>query len=461
MKTAAAYIRVSTEEQTEYSPASQLSKIRCYAEHNGYTLPSEYIFADEGISGRTTSKRTEFNRMISAAKTRPKPFDAILLWKFSRFARSREDSIVYKSMLRKQCGIDVISVSENIGDDKMSVLIEAMIEAMDEYYSINLGEEVRRGMNEKLCRGEAVTIPSFGYSIKDGVYVPSPNEAAAAEKIFSDFVRGKSMRKIADELNAAGFLTHRGNPFRSRTVRYILENPVYAGKIRWTPNGGDTVIVRGNHEPIVTQAVWNAACERLSALTKTKYMRADSPKAPFMMQGLIRCGSCGATLCRCAKDSLQCCSYAHGVCRVSHCISLTKLNGSIVTALDAGGCFDRITAEIMPAKTDFSQKKRTAEQLKRERCRLTRIYDAYENGVYTPDEFSRRRLACEAKIKSCEKELSAHEEQPAFCGKIDADLPSLLRAKFLTEEEKNVLVKAVIAKAVFHKPSGDIDIYLR
>ena len=165
MKTAAAYIRVSTEDQVEYSPASQLEKIREYAKRNDYILPEEYIFMDEGISGRNTVKRTAFNRMIGTAKTKPKPFDAILLWKFSRFARNREDSIVYKSMLRKQCGIDVISISENVGDDKMSVIIEAMIEAMDEYYSINLAEEVKRGMTEKAGRGQAVTIPSFGYDI--------------------------------------------------------------------------------------------------------------------------------------------------------------------------------------------------------------------------------------------------------------------------------------------------------
>ena len=121
MKTAAAYIRVSTEDQTEYSPASQLEKICEYAKRNDYIIPDEYIYVDEGISGRHTQKRTGFNSMISTAKQKPKPFDAILLWKFSRFARNREDSIVYKSMLRKQCGIDVISVSENIGDNKMSV----------------------------------------------------------------------------------------------------------------------------------------------------------------------------------------------------------------------------------------------------------------------------------------------------------------------------------------------------
>ena len=96
MKVAAAYIRVSTDDQTEYSPESQLEHIKSYAKRNGFILPEEFIFMDEGISGKTTKKRAEFLRMIGIAKTKPKPFDAILLWKFSRFARNREDSIVYK-----------------------------------------------------------------------------------------------------------------------------------------------------------------------------------------------------------------------------------------------------------------------------------------------------------------------------------------------------------------------------
>ena len=149
MKIAAAYIRVSTDDQIEYSPDSQIRAIHNYAEKNGYYLPEQYIFMDEGISGRTVGKREGFKQMIALAKSKPKPFESILVWKYSRFARNREDSVVYKSMLRKQCGIDVVSISESTGDDKMSILFEAMIEAMDEYYSINLSEEVKRGMTER------------------------------------------------------------------------------------------------------------------------------------------------------------------------------------------------------------------------------------------------------------------------------------------------------------------------
>ena len=182
MKVAAAYIRVSTDDQIEFSPDSQLEKIKLYAERNQMLLPKEFIFMDEGISGRNTKKRAAFNTMIGLAKRKPKPFDVILVWKYSRFARNREDSVVYKSMLRKELNIDVISISEDVGDDKMSILFEAMIEAMDEYYSINLAEEVKRGMTEKAKRGGVLSIAGYGYKVVNGEYVIVPEEAEIIKK---------------------------------------------------------------------------------------------------------------------------------------------------------------------------------------------------------------------------------------------------------------------------------------
>lgn len=70
---------VSTEEQTEYSPDSQLKAVRKYAKEHDMILPDEFVFMDEGISGRTAGKRPEFQRMIGTAKLKPKPFDVILL----------------------------------------------------------------------------------------------------------------------------------------------------------------------------------------------------------------------------------------------------------------------------------------------------------------------------------------------------------------------------------------------
>ena len=157
MPTAAAYIRVSTEDQMEFSPNSQLRCIQAYALNHHIELLPAHIYLDEGISGRNASKRPAFLQMIADAKRKPHPFDLILLWKFSRFARNRQDSIFYKSMLRRECGIDVISITEPLSPDPTSILIEALLEAMDEYYSVNLAQEVRRGMNEKFRRGEPLT----------------------------------------------------------------------------------------------------------------------------------------------------------------------------------------------------------------------------------------------------------------------------------------------------------------
>lgn len=98
---AAAYIRVSTENQTELSPSSQLKIIRKFADEKGYLIDEKFIFRDNGISGRYADKRPEFNRMISLAKQKPPLFSAVLVWKFSRFARNQEESIFYKSLLRK------------------------------------------------------------------------------------------------------------------------------------------------------------------------------------------------------------------------------------------------------------------------------------------------------------------------------------------------------------------------
>ena len=471
MKTAAAYIRVSTDDQVEYSPASQLDKIREYAKRNGYILPDEYVYMDEGISGRHTAKRAAFNRMIGTAKQKPKPFDAILLWKFSRFARNREDSIVYKSMLRRQCGIDVISISESIGDDKMSVIIEAMIEAMDEYYSINLAEEVKRGMTEKASRGEAVSIPSFGYRIEEGKYVPDPDTAPALQRIFTDYVNGKGLRTIAMELNDAGIRTRRGNKFENRTVKYILQNPVYIGKIRWTPTGkadhrkqnDDTLIIDGTHEPIISMDVWNQVQAKLEASPKTKYMRQSDPKEPFMLQGLVRCSACGATLCQAVNHtSLQCYAYAHGKCKTSHSIGIKKINAMLLEAIENAAVTGEFKITARPV-VDLQKNKNIPSLISREKKKLERIKDAYENEVYTLEEYKESREQIVKRIQELtdKHQSESHSEtsdRRIIRDKLTALLPAL-RSPATGESQKNALLKSVVERVIFYRSSGGIDVF--
>jgi site-specific DNA recombinase len=109
---AAIYARVSSEKQAEkdLSIPAQLKALRKYALERGWDIVHEYI--DEAESAKSAN-RPAFQEMIAAAKKKDKPFDSILVWKLSRFARKREDSIIYKSVLRRR-GISVISINERI-----------------------------------------------------------------------------------------------------------------------------------------------------------------------------------------------------------------------------------------------------------------------------------------------------------------------------------------------------------
>ena len=338
---AAAYLRVSTGEQAEFSPDAQLAAIRAYAEKNGYALPPELIFADEGISGRKAEKRPAFQRMIARAKEKPSPFQAILVHKFDRFARSREDSVVYKSLLRRECGVKVISITENIEEDKFAVILEAILEAMAEYYSINLSEEVKKGMTEKARRGGLQSAPGFGYAVQDNVLVPVAEEAEIVREIFRRFADGEGYFAIARYLNALGVRTRRGKPFESRAVEYILRNPVYIGKLRWNPAGktgrGDApgrLVADGLHEPIIGPELWGAAQARADAL-RSGGKRPGRPASEHRdwLSGLVKCGACGRSLVRSGGRYWKCGGYAKGVCVHSQHIPDTTLKAMVLERL--------------------------------------------------------------------------------------------------------------------------------
>ena len=150
IKEVCAYIRVSTHMQEELSPDAQIRLLKDYAGTNGMIITK--VYEDLGISGTKALKRPSFQQMISDCKSKEHPYDAILVWKFSRFARNQEESIVYKSLLKKE-NVDVISVSEPLPDGFIGSLVERIFEWMDEYYSIRLSGEVKRGMTQKALRG--------------------------------------------------------------------------------------------------------------------------------------------------------------------------------------------------------------------------------------------------------------------------------------------------------------------
>lgn len=272
----ALYIRVSTDRQEELSPDAQIRLGLEYAAQHHIHIPNDFIFRDDGISGKKAERRPGFKSLIATARSKGHPIDCILVWKFSRFARNQEESIVYKSMLSRD-KVEVISISEPLPDGPFGALNERIIEWMDEYYLTNLSTEVVRGMTENAMRGNYQASPAIGYCSVAPKQPPEKDSKTSfvIEQIDKWFMQEHiSPRQIAVRINSMGYRTKRGNLFDSRGIIYILRNPFYAGKIRWnyTERGRrlkpakDVILVDGRHEPYYDWEHYLAIQNRLDEL---------------------------------------------------------------------------------------------------------------------------------------------------------------------------------------------------
>ncbi len=329
MKIGAAYIRVSTDDQVEYSPSAQLREIKKRAAADDVLLPPEYIFMDEGISGRSTKKRDDFNRMIGVAKSKPKPFEQIYVWKFSRFARNQEESIVYKSLLRNKLGIDIISISEPLIDGPFGSLIERIIEWMDEYYSIRLSGEVSRGMTEKALRGEVQTSVPFGFRKSGHEWVLQPEEAAIVRRMFEAYAQGSTLETIAVNANRLGARTKHGNPFHAGRVKYLLKNRAYTGTLIWKHIEHQDKLPR-----IISDELFDLVADKLerSGSSRTKYAKSAGSMRHYL-SGLLKCADCGMSMAfHTASQGFQCGGYRQKKC-FSHFVKADRLEKILFSTL--------------------------------------------------------------------------------------------------------------------------------
>lgn len=484
MKTGALYIRVSTDDQTEYSPDAQKRLLMDYAVKNNIIVSNEFIFIDEGISGRRAEKRPAFMRMIAMAKQKPRPFDVILVHKFDRFSRNREDSIVYKSLLRKECGIQVVSITEQIEDDKFSVILEAMLEAMAEYYSLNLSDEVKKGMTEKALRGEYQAAAPLGYLLVNKKLVPDPETADIIRMIYDKYLSGMSEFGIAQMLNRMGIKTSRGNNFDNRGVTYILQNPVYCGYTRWNvgrnnlratiAGSPDMIIAKGTHEPLVSKEMYDKALER----KKSEYRPRKAKPAEFgkhWLSGMMHCSACGSSLSYHAsitKTSVfQCYKYIHGKCGVSHCISQEKAEQAVISSLvELINGIRPLTYEVRCSKSNENShnKELYLLQLDKLDTRLKRCKEAYQNGIDSLEEYANNKKVITAEIEQMKAALNeidapasmTKEEMDAEMLKNLISVHEILTSETVSKDEKAHALRSICESITFNKAKGSLEIYL-
>lgn len=495
IRTGAAYIRVSTDDQLEYSPESQLEEIKRYCLQHNILLPSEFIFVEEeGRSGRKSSNRYAFQNMIAMAKTKPKPFDVIVLWKFSRFARNQDESTFYKSMLRKKLGIDVVSVSEPLIDGMYGRLIEMIIEWQDEFYSVNLSGEVRRSMLSRARKGLYNGKMPLGYTKPPNENpVIEEQEAAIVRKIFDMYASGSDINYITRGLNDHGYKTKPGKKFDQEGVIYILENPFYIGKVRYNMRESSAtstlrdpdewIIADSFHEPIIDMETWNIVQERRER-SKKLAGRYEHPvsHAKHWLSGLVKCPVCGKSLSHkegyprkstngttyLSGEGFQCLGYMKGLHSGSQFISAKKLTDSVITSLrdvlesTTDVSFELVRTYEPTIELDCQRYQRELASLDR---KLERIREAYMNEIDTLEDYKRnkemiekRRADLEALLADMTTAASGPENyKEQFLNRvqsvldiIESDAPNDLKAEAL---------RGIVRKIVFYKDTNTLEFH--
>lgn len=398
------YVRVSTHDQEEVSPESQKKLLREYARKNDIIILK--IFYELGVSGRKADKRPEFQKMISMCKSNEHPVDLILVWKYSRFARNQEESIVYKSLLKKQHNVDVISISEPLIEGPFGSLIERIIEWMDEYYSIRLSGEVLRGMKEKARQEGYQMVPPLGYQaagngrpfiINEKEYEIVAFMAEQFDKYDVDFTA------IARKLNDKGYLSRRGCPFETRTVERVLTNPFYYGLVVW-----DDISFMGTHEVRITKECYDKRMLKIHQRYRP-IKRRNISTCKHWLSGLIKCRYCGATLAYNGSNTkspgFQCYRYSKGMHPDSCSISEKKIINAVYEYFEK--LLDGMNFEYTYHPPQSTEKKEKQDSLTKEleklKTREQRIRLAYEKGIDTLVEYGENK----ARLKQAREELEA------------------------------------------------------
>ena len=220
------YARFSSHSQTEQSIEGQLKVCHEYAERNNMTVIHEYI--DRATTG-TNDNRQQFQQMIEDSKKHN--FEVVLVYQLDRFARNREQSAINKMKLKRN-GVRVISAKENISDDASGVLMEAVLEGLAEYYSVELSQKIKRGMNVSVEKRQILggRCP-LGFKIDKNTkkYIIDEETAPIVKQIFEMYANDTNVADIVKYLNANNYTTSIGGNFNKNSLNKLLQNKKYIG----------------------------------------------------------------------------------------------------------------------------------------------------------------------------------------------------------------------------------------
>ena len=492
------YARVSTDQDEQIN--SLENQVQYYTEliqskPNWKFVPG---YVDEGISGGSTKKRNNFNRMIRDAKAGM--FDFIITKEISRFSRSTLDSIKYTQELLDY-NVGVFFQNDNINtldtDSEFRLVIMAGV-AQDEIRK--LSERLKFGFRQAIKNGHVLGNDKlYGYDKKDCVLTVNEEEAEIIRIIFDLYGNQRlGTRTISKRLMELGYTSREGNAFNTLTIRHILENPKYKGW--YCGNKSQSVDYRTKRNVLLDESEWvtypdpsipaivpEELWNRANALYKRRReeMKSHSSGISFHNRypysAKIYCEEHGTTFHRQViqtkkgqQEVWQCKVYrSHGraACSAPQIRSsdLDVILSDIFKELvrDKEKIIDSLVTVLtnIPKEVDYGklrcQVENEMEDLERKKNRLLDLSIA---GALTVEEFKERNDAFNAQILECKGKLTAIRQEEENRTSEELDIPAIRRAldealRF-TGEIDTALVATILDRVVVKKESTKDDIHL-
>ena len=355
-KRAVIYARYSSENQREASIADQVEVCRRYLTAQGWTLVE--IYSDRAISG-ASKHRASYQKMIADAERRS--FDVIVCEALDRIGRRLSDVAELHDRLQF---LEIPLHAVKLGE--VTTLHIGLMGTMAQLYLSDLRDKTKRGQLGQALAGRIPGGHAYGYALvngKSGERTIKPDEAAVVQRIFRDFVAGKSPRSIARALNQANVPGPGGRQWGDTTIRGqagrgtgILNNAIYVGRLEWNrcsyvkdPRSGKRVarpnpqhlweIVQVPELRIVEDALWEAVRTRQENLrhsmrvgNERQLNRAHRPKS--LLARLLKCGLCGGGYTLTGLDRYGCATRrSKGTCRNASTIGRRELEARIFDGL--------------------------------------------------------------------------------------------------------------------------------
>lgn len=300
MKNAVIYARFSSDSQREESIEDQIRECKAYAKSHKYNVVK--IYHDHALTGRS-EKRPDFLKMIEESES--DLFDYIICYKTDRFFRNRYESQKYKKIL-KENGVKVVYAKVDIPTGPEGIILEGVLEALDEYYSANLSQNIRRGQNGNALKCKSNGVLVFGYNRDENdCYIINEHEAIAVKKVFDMVIDCVPDCEILNWLKANGYKNTKGRNFTKTAISRIISNRKYIGEYSFA----DVVVTNGM--PAIIDIDTFIKANEIKKIRRTKRVRANE----YILSGVLYCGECGSSMYgRCGtshtgkKHYYYCCS---------------------------------------------------------------------------------------------------------------------------------------------------------